>query len=58
MGKRADRPLDDEAIELPGLDAPDEVEAELDQEPEGEVEADESVEFGRNRVRRCGARPR
>jgi RNA polymerase primary sigma factor len=44
MGKKANRPLDDEALDLPGLDAPEEVEAELDQEPEGEPEADESLE--------------
>jgi RNA polymerase primary sigma factor len=44
MIKKPNRPLDDEAIDLPGLDAPDDAEADQDQEPETELETDETVE--------------
>jgi len=44
MGRKTDKPVDDEALDLTGPDAPEEVEGEADVETEPEVEADESPE--------------
>ncbi len=44
MVRKAAKPVDDDALDLPGLDAPDEVEGEADVETEPELEADESLE--------------
>jgi RNA polymerase primary sigma factor len=44
LGRKTEKPADDEALDLTGLDAPEEVEGEVDVETEPELEAEESLE--------------